>query len=347
MDPLAATHISAMYIGQQLATLLFGATVVQAWIFAKHCGDDRMYLKALVAVIMLLGTVVGVLMPAALYYSLMTAVGDTFALTSAHWTNRVLPFIMGPIISIVQWFYGFRLYRLTKSIPLFAIILLLGLSPLTLGFAGAANDLRRTIGGNSSLSQAISCASLVIMMVCDAIITIAMVYYLQNHRSGIKSTETMLSTLTNYTLASGLITAVAACLDFITYVAVPQRGVYVAISYLLPHLYTNSFLALLNARRSLRRGRSSHISLIMDPERAETAARPFSISRKRRSGGESSDFLHSLAAKDTVAASISPRAPSVHIVNISQTSQPKAPKAPELPPDSPTPRGSRSRRGTL
>ncbi|EJD48104.1 hypothetical protein AURDEDRAFT_163072 [Auricularia subglabra TFB-10046 SS5] len=242
MDPVAAAHLAAMYIGQQLATLLFGATIVQAWIFAKHCGNDPMYLKALVAVIMLLGTVVGVLMPTALYYTLMSAVGDSFALTSAHWTNRVLPFIMGPIMSIVQWFYGFRLYRLTKSIPLLSIILLLGLSPLTLGFAGAVTE--RTTGGNSSLSQAISCASLVIMVVCDAIITIAMVHYLQNHRSGIKSTETMLSSLTNYTLASGLITCVAACLDFITYLAVPQRGVYVAISYLLPHLYTNSLLAL-------------------------------------------------------------------------------------------------------
>lgn len=235
-----------------------------------------MYLKLVVLALMVLGIVITILISAGLYELLVLDIGHPTDLSAVPWTLRVGLFVLSPIIiAVVHCFYAFRLYRLTKNIALLFLVMGLGLSPLPLGFTVAAVELgRATSLISSKQSEHMAISALVLMMVCDAIITTAMVHFLYTHRSGMKSTESMMSTLTNYTIASGFTTFVMTCLVLITYIALPQEQIYSAMSFLLSHLYVNSLLAMLNARRSLRR-RNSLTTSVHAGDRENAAMPPF------------------------------------------------------------------------
>lgn len=243
----------AWYIGQQVALLLVGASVVQSWVFLKNCGQDPVLLKAVVMILMVLQLVQGGLVAAGLYHFLVSSIGNPEALMSIPRTLYAEPFIAASIIALVQWFYAFRIFRLTKSIPLVCIVVLLASAQLAMGSAAAAADLSQTETiVSSATAKNIACACLVADMVNDAIIAVTIVHFLRTHRTSVKSTESIMSSLTNYTLASGFTTFVGSCLVLSTFLAYPTSQIYSGISFVLPHLYTNSLLALLNARRSLR-----------------------------------------------------------------------------------------------
>ncbi|EJD44061.1 hypothetical protein AURDEDRAFT_166781 [Auricularia subglabra TFB-10046 SS5] len=263
------------YVGQQLAVMLLGASIVQSWVYLKNYHQDPLYLKVVVLALMILGIVITVLISAGLYELLVLDIGRPTDPSAVPWTLRVGLFVLSPIIiATVHCFYAFRLYRLRKNLILLFLVMGLGLSPLPLGFIVAAVELGRASSLISSKqSEHMTISALVLMMACDAIITTAMVQFLYKHRSGIKSTENMMSTLTNYIIASGFTTFVATCLVLLMYVALPQEQIYSAMSFLLSHLYVNSLLALLNARRSLRR-RTSLTTSVAAGDREQNAAMP-------------------------------------------------------------------------
>lgn len=275
--------LGTLYIGQQFAIFLFGVSVVQSWTFAKRCGQDPLHLKAAVLVIMIFGLLEIIMLSCTLYSYLIPLVGDPSVQERAPWTSRAMPFFTGPVILIVQWSYGLRLYRLTKNIALLAAIAILGLAVLVLNYTCDIADLRRQETNSSMIAKIASCAALVTAMVVDAIITIGMLRFLWTHKTGLKTTENILSSLMVYTLASGLSTFVLACATVVTFLALPDfLDVSYALTWTLSHSYTISFLALLNARRSLRQ-QCVYTSVAVAGGPAQTALPPFFVPRRNRS----------------------------------------------------------------
>lgn len=150
------------------------------------------------------------------YTFLISSVGDPSLQGRAPWSSRAIPFLTGPVIITVQWSYGLRLYRLTKNMVLLASIGLLGLAVLVLNYTSGFADLQRQEPGSSTTAKNANCAALVTAMVCDAIITIGMLRFLWTHKTGLKTTESILSSLMAYTLASGLSTFVMASVTVAT-----------------------------------------------------------------------------------------------------------------------------------
>ncbi|KAJ7857729.1 hypothetical protein B0H14DRAFT_2751051, partial [Mycena olivaceomarginata] len=86
----------------------------------------------------------------------------------------------------------------------------------------------------------------------DMLIGISLCYYLSQSRTGVRRTDNLISTLMKYSLTTGFLTGIIACLVVITFGVMPNNFVYVAFFWLLGKCYVNSVLAALNSRESLR-----------------------------------------------------------------------------------------------
>ncbi|EJD37836.1 hypothetical protein AURDEDRAFT_173111 [Auricularia subglabra TFB-10046 SS5] len=245
------------YVGEQLGLVLFGASLVQYWGFLKHSSKDPVWLRVVVPIISMLGLTFAALVSVGVYDAVRGApvlgpdpTSDTL-ISSA--PIRAAIIVVAPYtIMVVQWFYAFRLFRLTESRVLLGVILTLSSVTLPLVIYAAVMEFNFDASAVSGGPAVVSSASLFLIIVCDAVITVSMIRFLRQNRTHIKRTDSMMTSLSNYTLASGLTTLVGSCLVVVTYLAAPRSPIYQAIIFVLPHLYTNSLLALLNARRSLR-----------------------------------------------------------------------------------------------
>jgi len=100
-------------------------------------------------------------------------------------------------------------------------------------------------------------ASLACDAACDSFITLTLVYYLHTSRTGFKRTESLINRLITWTINTGLLTSIFAIADFICILTMESNLVYVGVFFVVSKLYTNSILASVNMRATLKKG--SHI----------------------------------------------------------------------------------------
>jgi hypothetical protein len=80
-------------------------------------------------------------------------------------------------------------------------------------------------------------------MSCDVIITACMVYCLSQSRTGIRSTDTLLTRLSRYAIETGLVTTVVAIADLSLYHRYPDLNIHLVPCYSLTKAYSNNLLA--------------------------------------------------------------------------------------------------------
>ncbi|SJL15377.1 uncharacterized protein ARMOST_18872 [Armillaria ostoyae] len=85
----------------------------------------------------------------------------------------------------------------------------------------------------------------------DLVIALMMYYYLQKSRAAtsVSSTASRLLSLMRIVLMSGLATSACSLLTLITYIVWPNTLIFLGIKFVVPKLYINSLLAMLNYRR--------------------------------------------------------------------------------------------------
>ncbi|KAJ7459768.1 histone acetylation protein-domain-containing protein [Mycena latifolia] len=111
---------------------------------------------------------------------------------------------------------------------------------------------------------------------CDMLIGISLCYYLSKSRTGFSRTDNLISTLMTYSLTTGFLTGIVACLVVVTFATMPDKFVYVAFIFLSGKCgcfdwiiimllvevillgYVNSVLAALSRNRESLRERAHH-----------------------------------------------------------------------------------------
>jgi hypothetical protein len=247
------TTFGALFVGLQFSTLLYGISILQAWIFFQSPNKEPMVLRILVGTIMVIGLFLTIIMTHGIYFFLVSTIGNPALLSQIPWSLKAEAFVNSSIIVIVQAFYGFRLFYLNRSYTLLAIIMFLALGQWITGWTSAGFE--TTLSGtlvSADLTKKIASASIAGDLACDTVIMVSMFYFLHTHRTGVKSTETLMHKLVIYTLASGFLTFVGAAATLICYLAMPQNQIFSSIAFILPHLYSNALLAVLNSRQNLR-----------------------------------------------------------------------------------------------
>ncbi|KAH9043598.1 hypothetical protein EDB84DRAFT_1471810 [Lactarius hengduanensis] len=99
-------------------------------------------------------------------------------------------------------------------------------------------------------ARRLSCLSLEVA--CGVFITVGMVYYVLQQRSGAKRTKRVVNLVILYIVNSGALNLVFASTCLITYVKFPTTLIYAPSFFVLVRLYVCSFITILNSRVNVR-----------------------------------------------------------------------------------------------
>lgn len=251
--PSLGMTLGAVYIGATVAAILFGITNLQAVIYYKKYPDDWWVYRCSVAILWAFDALHVALGTHALYHYLIDLFGKYTALDDVVWSFKLQILFNMVIIFGVQVIYTVRIWRLGhhfhQMLPLF-VVLCLVVSGGTGIFAVYDSYLISSFLSIRSIKVSIY-AVFSMAVISDFVIAFSMCYYLHKSRedSAFSSTSKMLLGLMRLVVISGLATSACSLITLITYLALPKTLIFLGIDFILPKLYINSLLAMLNSRK--------------------------------------------------------------------------------------------------
>ncbi|TBU39312.1 hypothetical protein BD309DRAFT_443287 [Dichomitus squalens] len=278
LDHLAgfvAKTYGSVLLGTYLSLILYGGILHQTYRYFGAYPEDKKGLKIIVSLTVLLETVHTAACIYICYKALVTDHSDIARLENLMKRTHFGPLLMSIIIGLTQGFFARRAYVFGKKyrawIRLVAVLMFLafgfsiGQTILRISFFVAL--LKRVAPGSTCVGLLMPlrhgkisatrtpwlepCAT-GIAIVEDVIMTTVLILALHHSRSGIKSTDSLLNRVILYAITTGMLTSGCMILLFVTNLAFPDDIIYVGVSFVATKLYTNSLLAALNTRQSLR-----------------------------------------------------------------------------------------------
>ncbi|KAJ7247944.1 hypothetical protein C8J57DRAFT_1724350 [Mycena rebaudengoi] len=250
-----ATVIGPIFVGNTVNWLLLGVLAMQVYTYGSKYPKDKVTIKVLVYVMFVLDvmqTVFG--MHEAWWYSIQIW-GNIPALQGAPWTATMVPVFCGLISAMVQSFYAFRIWILKRNLVprlLAGFILLLALAQSLSAIIASSLLLQSLTQENLRRLHPLFTMWLAGSFVTDILIAGSMIWILHGAKSGtsISRTDSLLDRLIVNTVSTGAVTAISAGIDLALFVKYTQVNYHFAFAYVLGKLYSNSFMATLNSRRS-------------------------------------------------------------------------------------------------
>ncbi|KAF9043350.1 hypothetical protein BJ165DRAFT_1612420 [Panaeolus papilionaceus] len=243
-----------------LETMLYGTGLLQAWLYFHWYPNDHKGIRLMVLLLVLLETLQIVFLFISTYLCLITNFGDFAYLLKINWADSVQLPITYIAAFIVQM----------KALFLPGLIVALALTQLG---TGIAQDVVISKSGSFTHSRRpafIYTIQTAATLACDLLITGSLLLRLNSSRAGIRATNSVLDKLMINVVNRGGLTALAAALNLILSVALPNTLWYVIGLFLSSKLYLNSVLASLNNRSHIRSKLSGVVATDTDWQAMET-----------------------------------------------------------------------------
>ncbi|KAF8844445.1 hypothetical protein BDN67DRAFT_1000152 [Paxillus ammoniavirescens] len=256
-------------IGLTLSAFMYGAGFGQSLFYVHYFPGDRTLLKMAVMITLAMDTV-HIYGCAQLYWQLLVVCHHN--LSSECQTHLPLPFSLAVILNYfitftVQCFYVQRVWIISGNHKLITILVVItAIVEFIIGLVCSVQTFQhQTI--QYIFTTPLIAYSAIASTICDAIITISVVYFLRAGRPKVKLRRArFVQQLTKVTINMGLLTCVISLTTAILH-AFQGENYWVEISgVILSRSYVNSMLAVLNARKSIRDSeRDSHDQTIEIP----------------------------------------------------------------------------------
>ncbi|KAN0074482.1 hypothetical protein V8E55_011894 [Tylopilus felleus] len=237
-----------MLIGVFLNTMLYGALVVQIYIYFQTFKKDAWWIKMFVLYLLFCETLNTGFDIGMMYEPLIVRYCTPQAVTIAPIMLSADPLLTVMISSPVQLFIAWRVKVMSKSsiipgiISFFAITSFIGGIAVTVSVT-IINEYARFHQFDGAVITWLASSA-----VADIVITTSLVYSLMRQRTGFAATDDLINKVIRMTVQTGLITAVSATLDVTLFLAVKGTTINYIWDFALSKLYSNSLLSTLNAR---------------------------------------------------------------------------------------------------
>ncbi|KAH8829377.1 hypothetical protein DL96DRAFT_1050186 [Flagelloscypha sp. PMI_526] len=239
-----------MLLGVCANLILYGILLIQLSIYFQSYPKDGWPLKLFALYLLVAETLNSGFDIAMIYQPLVELHGDPRATQYF----PLDPFITVAISTPIQLFIAYRLRLLSKSWVIPIVIAALALLSLSGGiYTGTMVLILKRFALKPKLHTP-ALIWLVSSAVADVLITTGLTYNLWKQKTGFRSTDHTISKIIRLTIQTGFITAVVACLDVISFMALPKTTINFIWDFSLSKLYSNVLLSTLNARASWRRG---------------------------------------------------------------------------------------------
>jgi len=237
-------------IGIFLNAMLYGAMITQTFFYFSTYRTDPAWIKIYVAVLFVADSLNAVFNLAWIYGVLINNFGNEEALGVGNWLFQTEEAMTGIISMQVQFFYAWRLQKLTGNKLIVAAVVI---SSLVGGLSGIGTaigvGMLREFARLQELKVVVS-LWLIGSAVCDVVITGALTLHLRKHRTGFSRTDTLITKITQVIVSNGLLTAIFAVADIIAFLAT-DKSYHLIFNFPLSKLYGNSVMSSLNARSIL------------------------------------------------------------------------------------------------
>ncbi|GJE98660.1 hypothetical protein PsYK624_148950 [Phanerochaete sordida] len=311
MPPVVEHNNIAAYAGPLLLGFffnwaLFGALSVQVYLYYLSFPSDRTVNKALVYIVYIIEFAQTILVTHDGFRAYAAHYGDFQVLESAQLEWIAVPVMSGVVSCAVQMFYAYRASVLANSKLLALSIAFVSLLQATAAVIQGAQA--HVIGNFRDLQRAfVSCTIwLAGSAACDVLIAASMTYLLL--RKDTKS-QPFVSHLVQLVIETGILTAVAAIVALVLFLAVKQHSYYGCVALVLSKLYSNSLLVIFNSRISIVGGRSAH-SLRASAQLRHAHA---------KSDGSECDATSEIMLTTRIPAAVDPMGTHVEIEDIAYT----------------------------
>ncbi|KIJ65930.1 hypothetical protein HYDPIDRAFT_27144 [Hydnomerulius pinastri MD-312] len=249
-------------IGYALCFGLMGVLSVQCFIYFSRFPNDRAWMKALVALILLLETLITTFALHGFWIG-VTHASDLSAIVAAGtggqelqpdplWSFVALAPLTGLVSTLTHGFFCWRIWAVRQSIVIPVMIMMVSLLQFAMvTYGGVMYGLVPDLDSSHPMPFYVPvwlCGSLL----CDLGITVYMTLSLIQGKSGFKSTWSLSVKLIKLTIETGLVTTTAALLELILAIAYRVTLYHIALFYIISKLYANCLLATLNSRLVFR-----------------------------------------------------------------------------------------------
>ncbi|KAJ7758301.1 hypothetical protein B0H16DRAFT_1720903 [Mycena metata] len=255
MDSAISLTIGAYQIGVLLSCFLFGVMTVQTYVYYGRFPDDPPRLKILVATVCLFEVAQAICIIHTLYVLTIVDFGHPERLAG----NTPKSFPLGALFAglstiCVQGFFSLRIYRLSERrlVPmLVAVMLLFRLaSSLVIGATGFRET---SLGSYEARWGWLFLTAWSVSAASDLIITGTLVAILFRQRTyGLPRTGALVDKLIAWTIETGMLTSASWIVMLVCFVTMKDNFVWVSVFVVNARLFSNSLLASLNSRTTLR-----------------------------------------------------------------------------------------------
>ncbi|KAI0828860.1 hypothetical protein BC628DRAFT_1171745 [Trametes gibbosa] len=252
MAPLDGT-MGPLLIGVIICAVFYGVSLSQMYYYYTRYPRDPLYLKVLVAAVWCTDTVHQAMISHSVYWYLVTEFGhpEAVGLLSATMIPEV--FFQAFTGLFVQSFFAARVWKLSGR-RLYIVVPVIGLilAEFSVAMAYAVQALSFKTFADLGKIKALSISINAFAAAGDVVIALVLCTILQTSKTGFEKSNLLVNRLIIFSVNTGLLTSVCACISLITVLALPNTFVYICFFFLIGRLYSNSLLATLNARKALR-----------------------------------------------------------------------------------------------
>ncbi|RPD59987.1 hypothetical protein L226DRAFT_571006 [Lentinus tigrinus ALCF2SS1-7] len=252
MSSFLDTTIGVIMVGMTVTASLFGVTSGQVMWYFRHYPRDRTSLKVMVCAIWALDTTSLALYFASMWQYLVDKNLVSFGGDPLPWTSNAQIIINACSIAIIQSFYMFRIWTLSKSYILASMLGLFVAADLALGILLCVKSIQTKALSEFSKLTPFDIAMSTMTATTDMVLCGSLVTLLARSRTGSTGSDRLINKLLFYTINSGLLTTFCSVLSLITVIVLPDTSVYVMFYYIGSRMYSISLLSTLNAREGLR-----------------------------------------------------------------------------------------------
>ncbi|KAG0697095.1 hypothetical protein DFH29DRAFT_165793 [Suillus ampliporus] len=234
----------ALFIGVILATLLFGVTNVQAFIyFQTHKGTGMTFYKLVVICLWTLDALHLALITDGIYYYLVTNYANIAALPELVWSAKLQIPVDLFIIWGVHLLYVRRIWIVSRGRSR-ALPVIVGII-VVLGSGVAISDIwavyQCQIFADLSKHEWAPYLTLGTISFLDILIASSLCYLLATSRTGFSSTDSFVTKIMGYTISTGCITSIFSLTAIITCAVMPTNFIFFGLEFLVSKCMTKAF----------------------------------------------------------------------------------------------------------
>ncbi|KAJ7039310.1 hypothetical protein C8F04DRAFT_1318732 [Mycena alexandri] len=244
------TTFGALEIGILVALFLSGMVTVQVLSYCRRYWSDSWVLKCVVGICWVLDLGHSIAICHTLYTITVTQFGQVESLLIPPLSLDTSILLSGFIGPLEQGWFTYRLYRLTKSLPLPLFCISLALARFV-GITGLGTIAlhRYPISEYNERAGWLIEAIVIVSAALDTILVSALCYYLSSWRlDKSRVLHKLVNQIMIWTVEAGVVTIFGALGLLISFLTMKNNYVYVGFFVVLPKLFANSLLLSLNAR---------------------------------------------------------------------------------------------------